>query len=368
MVEFAGQSDDAGTLPFSNRLDDAAELSGELALPGGGSDGADELLADGVGGAPLGGAIFASIDGKAGHHAPSIAIRSDGSLLAAWYSYVGPAELRGAEIYAANLATAPGDEQREWSSPRRVVGGPVAVGNPVLFAEGERVRMFYATTPGGWSISNIRQTVSDDGGETWGAARGVSDLIGANVRNPPVRASDGSLLLPAYDDLLQRALFFRSRDGEAWSLESAIETAWPARIIQPAVVSAGGTRMILAGRNVGGGGTWIGASEDNGRKWRISLEDAIPNPGSAVALAAIAEDQYVIVFNNSRENRKSLAAALAIHGGVSWFAPRTIVEGEGEYAYPAVAVDAAGVVHLVFSDDRKTIGYRRFSAGWLLGR
>lgn len=350
-------------MPFSNRLNDLTELT-DANFPGVDDDASVE---PGLPPRPLsisGGPLFDSFGGKAGHHAPTIALLPDGSLAAAWYSYSGPRETQGAEIFFARLAdpSAPVASLR-WTPPRRVIGGPLSYGNPVLFAEGGALHMFFCAAPGTWSAGNIRETRSTDNGETWNTPTTVSTLLGGNVRNPPVRRSDGSLLLPAYDDLFQRSLFFVLRDGAAWTLDSTLETPFPARLIQPAIAIADSTRWILAGRNGARGGTWFGVSADEGQTWRVGLQDDIPNPGAAVALLKLESDRYALIFNNSRSDRTNLSIAFATDGGVFWAPPQVIIEGDGEYAYPAATLDRAGVIHLVFSQDRRTIEHRRVALG-----
>jgi predicted neuraminidase len=247
--------------------------------------------------------------------------------------------------------------------PRRVVSGPLSYGNPVLFAEDGVLRMFFCAAPGTWSAGNIRETRSTDNGETWNTPTTISALLGGNVRNPPLRRSDGSLLLPAYDDLLQRSLFFVQRDGAAWTLDSILETPFPARLIQPAIAIVDSSRWILAGRNGARGGTWFGVSADEGRTWRVAIQDDIPNPGAAVALLKVGDDRYALIYNNSRSDRTNLSIAFASNGGVSWAPPQVIIEGDGEYAYPAATLDRAGVIHVVFSQDRRTIEHRRVALG-----
>lgn len=353
-------------MPFSNRLNDLTELTAAF-FPGVDEDSSAEAGLPPLALSLTGGPLFASIGGKAGHHAPTIALLPDGSLVAAWYSYAGPRETQGAEIFVSRLADPAAQIAGEsWSTPQRVVSGPLSYGNPVLFAEGGVLRMFFCAAPGTWSAGNIRETRSTDNGQTWNTPTTVSTLLGGNVRNPPVRRRDGALLLPAYDDLLQRSLFFVQRDGAPWTLDSTLETPFPARLIQPAIAIVDPTRWILAGRNGARGGTWFGVSADEGRTWRVAVQDDIANPGAAVALLKIDSDQYLLIFNDSRTDRTNLSASLAIDGGISWTPPRTIVVGDGEYAYPAATLDASGMIHVVFSQDRRTIEHRRFSPGWLI--
>ena len=177
--------------------------------------------------------IAATIEGKSGSHAATILALDDGELLAGWYSYEGPHELDGSAVYLARRRIG----ASAWDPPilhRATAGG---IGNPVLYAEGDRVWLFQAVVAGGWSTSSIEFQVSDDRGLTWSSPFRIAGPLGSNVHAPPLRTRDGRLLLPAYDDLLQRCLFFTSSDGLSWELNSVVATPWPHQAIQPAAVA-----------------------------------------------------------------------------------------------------------------------------------
>ena len=192
--------------------------------------------------------IFESMPGKIESHAPTLTVLPDGELLAAWYSYEGPHELDGSAIY---MARRPADSQ-QWEPPALHIDRREGDGNPVLYSEGDDVWLFQAVVPLGWSTAHIEMQRSADRGQTWAAARRIDGPLGANVRHPPVRTASGSLLLPAYDDLLYRSLFFHADGGDDWTL-TAVLADTPRRLIQPAVVRLDSGRLLAAMRGTGAG-------------------------------------------------------------------------------------------------------------------
>lgn len=308
--------------------------------------------------------VFEAIPGRAGHHAPAVTGLPDGALLAAWYSYSGPAELDGAAVYVARRPAGAG----AWEAPALRVERAVSAANPVLYAEGQRIWLFYAVVPGGWSTARVEVQRSEDGGRTWAAPAGLAGPLGTNVRHPPVRLADGALLLPAYDDLRQRALFFASDDdGASWALRAAVATGRPERCIQPSLAALPGGRLLAVLRNTGGGWLWVTASDDGGRTWALPADSGLPNPGSPAVLLPLAGGGLVLVFNDSATARRPLSIAISGDGGRSWHPPRVLVDGAGEYAYPAAVQTPDGLIHVLYSHDRARIEHTTASAAWVRG-
>lgn len=305
--------------------------------------------------------VFDGIQGKTGSHAPTITAFADGELFAAWYSYSGPGELAGSAIYTARRP--PGGEA--WEPPELQVDRPEGDGNPVLYSEGDVVWLFQAVVPGGWSTSHIEMQRSADRGRTWSSPRVVSGALGANVRYPPVRLADGTLLLPAYDDLVTQSLFFASMDGDHWAQRSALVTNAPHQNLQPSVVVLESGRLLAVMRNGGGGWLWVTASDDDGRSWMPPADSGFPNPGSATALLRLASGHLILVYNDSNTNRRPLSVAISGDEGATWYPPRVLVDGEGNYAYPAAVQSPDGLIHVVYSHDRERIQHVTLNEAWI---
>lgn len=307
-------------------------------------------------------AVFEALPGKAGHHAPGLAAFADGELLAVWYAYDGPHELEGSAIYMARRSAG----ASEWSEPVLHIDRPQGDGNPVLYAEGDRVWLFQAVVPALWSTADIEMQRSDDRGRSWTTPVVLSGMLGSNVRFPPLRTAEGTLLLPAYDDLLHRSLFFESQDGDAWELRSAIACGAPDHCIQPSVVRLADGRLLAVMRNSGGGWLWVTASDDDGRRWSVPQDGGFPNPASPAALSMLASGNLLLVFNDGSAGRNRLSVALSGDEGTTWPHRRVLVEGDSSYSYPSVAQTPDGLIHMLYSNGRETIQHVTLNEAWVV--
>jgi predicted neuraminidase len=296
-------------------------------------------------------AVFESLPGKHGSHAPTITALPDGELLAAWYSYEGPHELTDAEIFLARRPVA----ADAWSAPELRDDGEGRGGNPVLYSEGDNVWLFRAVVPLGWSAARIVYQRSSDRGHTWSPAAKIAGPVGANVRSPPVRIDEHTLLLPAYDNLLHRCIFFHSDTRAGWTLRSALATEPAYHCIQPSLARLPAGRLLTVMRNGGSGWLWVSASDDDGHSWAAPIDSGFENPAAPATLLPLASGNLLLVLNPSSAGRRPLAATLSADEGRSWTTPRILIDGPGEYAYPAAVQGQDGVIHILFSDDRARI-------------
>jgi len=306
------------------------------------------------------GSLFDAIPGKVGSHAPTLTAFGDGELLAAWYSYTGPHELTGSAIYLSRRAA--GSDR--WNVPELLIDRPCGVGNPVLYSEGDDVWLFHAVVPFGWDTSHIEVQRSADRGVTWEQAGPVSFSLGSNTRFPPVRSPEGALLLPAYDDLLGRSLFFESTDGEYWRFLAAVSSGLGN--IQPSLARVSNDRLLAVMRNTEGNWLWVMASDDGGRTWCTPIDSGLPNPGSPAMLLALADGKLVLIFNDSRSQRRPLSIALSTDDGQTWPYRRILADGDGKYSYPAAVEAADGVIHILFTASRQTIQHVALNTAWII--
>jgi predicted neuraminidase len=304
--------------------------------------------------------VFATVPGMAGSHAAAVTAFEDGELLAAWYSYTGPHELTGSAIYMARRTAG----QAEWGEVWMHIDRPLGDGNPALYSEGERVWLFQAVVPGLWSTARIEMQVSTDRGRTWSEPVRLPGPIGANVRFPPVRTANGSLLLPAYDDLLQRALFYTSPDGMAWTMLGAVSANPPA--IQPSVTRLPDGRLLSVMRNTAGGWLWVMASDDGGKTWSAPQDSNFDSPAGPAAILQLTSGNLLLVFNDSPTERVRLTAALSADYGATWPARRVLADGPQKTSYPFVTQTPDGSLHILFSWGRERIEHIACNEAWIL--
>ncbi len=303
------------------------------------------------------------IPGKIGHHAATIAAFPDGELLAAWYSYDGPHELDGAAIYTARRPA--GDAA--WSSPQLHADRFGGDGNPVLYAEEDAVWLFQAVVPFGWSTAHIEVQRSSDRGGAWTPPVTLEGPMGSNVRNPPIRLLDGRLLLPAYDDLLLKSMFYTSADGDTWTLQYVVENEDESRQIQPSVVQLEGGRILALMRNSGSEWLWVMASDDAGGSWSRPSDSGFPNPASAATITRLTSGNIILAYNDSGTERRRLSVALSRDGGGTWPLRRGLPDDEHTRSYPSVIQSPDGSIHILYTLDRSAIRHVTVNEAWIAG-
>ena len=306
--------------------------------------------------------IFDNIPTKHGHHAATITAFADGELLAAWYSYPGTDELPGSAIFMSRRPA--GSDQ--WQTPHVHIDRDAGDGNPVLYSEGDAVWLFQAVVPFGWSTAHIEMQRSSDRGHTWTSPIEIAGPLGANTRFTPLKLKDGSLILPAYDDLLQRTLFFSSPDGEDWTLLSIVATAGDHHPIQPAITDLDDGRLLAVMRNTGQDWLWVMASDDNGQHWSKPIDSGFPNPASPAALLKLRSGDLILIYNDSPRDRRPLSVALSQDEGRTWPFRRVLADGEETYSYPSAVQSPDGLIHVVYSLARRRIQHLTLNEAWIV--
>lgn len=304
--------------------------------------------------------IFDQLPGYLGHHAATITAFADGELLAAWYSYPGDEELSGSAIFMSRRAA----DAAAWETPHLHIDRTKADGNPVLYSEGDHVWLFQSVVPFGWDTAHIESQQSADRGQTWTDPTILTKGLGTNTRYPPVRLADGTLLLPAYDELVSRSIFFESIDGNTWSLRSNVASR-PGSI-QPSVVTLANGRLLAVMRNTKESWLWTMASDDNGQTWTEPRDSGFPNPGSAAALLRLANGHLILIYNDSPTDRNPLTVALSADEGQTCPAKKILATGESTYSYPSAIQSPDGRIHVVYSQAREAIMHAAFNEAWIV--
>jgi predicted neuraminidase len=297
------------------------------------------------------------VEGKTGYHAASITELSNGELMTTWYSYSGNQdELTVSAIYTSI-------KNQNWSTPSLFRDSPQGDGNPVLYSEGERIWLFQAVVPGGWSSAHIEFQYSETQG-IWSSPITMPGPIGSNVKYPPIRLMNGELLLPAYDDLMIKSIFFSSTDGINWTQRATLSTpGFNGTNIQPAIVQLSSGRIIATMRDTQGQGLWVSYSDDNGFIWATPKYSGFPNPGTASCLIKLKNGNLVLIFNNAND-RINMSACLSQDEGKTFTVPKTIFAED--CSYPSAVQTNDGMIHVVFSKSRDSIAHAWFNESWIV--
>jgi predicted neuraminidase len=309
-------------------------------------------------------------------HASSLTALPDGRLAAAWFagSREGASDV---EIWFSVR------DAKGWNAPR-VVATPAdtaaataavvrALGNPVLYAQGKRLHLWYVSVAfGGWAVSSINHRASDDGGESWSPPEKLVTSpffnISTLVRAPPIALADGGLGLPVYQEFVaKRAEWLRiSAQGR---IVGKTRMPSPRPGLQPAVAAIDEHNGLALLRDGGRqpGRIMADVSADGGATWRESASPGIGNPDSSVALLRLASGRLLLAAN-PLNGRYLLQLFLSDDNGKTWRASRVVESdpnGEAEYSYPALLQTSDGRIHLAYTFQSQAIAHAVFSEAWL---
>jgi predicted neuraminidase len=313
-------------------------------------------------------------------HPAAIAAFDNGDLYITYYGGAGE-YATDTSVYGSRLRKG----ETKWSAPKVIAHDPFrSTGNGVTWqAPDGTVWLFYVVRFGKtWSDSRIQVKVSRDRAETWSDASMLDLRQGMMVRNRPIVLRNGDYLLPVYHETGHdteivgpdsASLFlYYDQKTKAWSPTNEIRS----RIgnIQPAPVQVDDNYLIAYCRRGGGYGQtrdgWLVRSEsrDGGKTWSPGTDSRFPNPNSAVEFLRLSSGNLLLIYNDSMYQRTPLRAALSTDNDKSYPHQRNIAEGRNDYAYPMAVQTPDGIVHVVYTSERRTvINHATFDEAWLLG-
>ena len=247
------------------------------------------------------------------------------------------------------------------------------LGNPVgfRFEDGTTWVFFVSVSIGGWAGSSINLIESLDDGKTWSKARRLVTTpffnISTLVRTHPITYQDGTIGLPVYHEFIGKfaELLRLSRSGEILSKKRLTNGT---TTLQPSIVSHGPTNATALLRNAGDLPRKIikVQTTDGGITWQAPTPLGLPNPDAAIATIAF-DDQTLLAFNNSERGRSDLSLAIStpddwrVFHRFDYANPETL----SEFSYPALTIDKHGVMHLLYTWNRKLIKHVSFNSAWV---
>ena len=205
----------------------------------------------------------------------------------------------------------------------------------------------------------------------------LSQRLGWQPRCKPTILSTGRILLPLYSDTFSFSLMAVSDDeGKTWY---ASEPLIGFGNIQPSVLERKDGSLVAYMRENGPlDKIRVSESRDGGLTWGEVGALDIPNPGSGLDAVRLANGHWVLIYNDTRQKRNSLAVSLSEDEGRTWAITRHLERhDEGAYHYPAIIQGADGTIHAVYSyfvpnetsDNRKKEGksmkHAAFNEDWI---
>jgi len=293
-------------------------------------------------------------------HASTICETSDG-LLAAWFGGTHEKH-KDVGIWVSRFV------KGNWTIPVEVANGVqhsklrYPTWNPVLFNYGDEIFLFYKAGPDPkrWWGEYI---ISADDGKTWSRSCRLPEEIYGPVKNKPELISTGELICPSSteDKGWRVHMEFTDDRGRNWERTNAINDGNKVGAIQPCILKHPEHKLQILSRSRNREilSAW---SSDNGRTWTKLVSVGLPNPNSGIDAVTLQDGRHVLVYNHinpgSEWGDRNILNIAVSYEGVDWHAAVLLendADRDGEYSYPAVIQTNDGMVHVVYTWNRKLI-------------
>lgn len=211
--------------------------------------------------------------------------------------------------------------------------------------------------------------------ESSGLGYPLTRRLGWQTKNKAVFVGN-RMIIPLYSDGFDCTLFALSDDdGKSWMYSNPVLGGAG---IQATVLIGKSDTLVAYLRDNGPPPQRMQRTEshDNGLTWTIAKDDILPNPGAGFDAVTLPSGEWLIVFNDTEEERYNLTAALSDDEGKTWKWKRSIEndtrkENATSSHYPSVIMGNDGRFYVSYSYHRddikpgKTIKYCAFTLAWL---
>jgi hypothetical protein len=217
-----------------------------------------------------------------------------------------------------------------WGTDTQLTSDAAESGAPSLAIDGEKLHLVYGTNRHG--INNWEVYYRNFIGADWGSEVRLTSDENGDSRFPVVAASDSVVHVVWWDD----------RD------DPKDRTGYPP--IEPT-----GNYEVYYKRSTDGGTTW-------GPDTRLTFDNSLSMDPTIVAAG---RDVYV-VWSDNRDGNYEIYFKQSNNGGATWSGDVRLTNNPSKSYYPSVAVDGAGNVHVIWTDERdgnREVYYKRGTAG-----
>ena len=305
-------------------------------------------------------------------HCSVILELANGELLVGYYAGEGEARPDAAWVLARRRVDADGFD------PLTIVadtqGKPE--GNGVLFqTQDGTVLVIYGTMHGKldgrpgpgvrWVTCDLRLKRSSDDGHTWSEVEMIEPALGHVPRCKPIRLDNGEIILGTeYKDGYSR-FWISSDDGLTWQMTGPLLGEMNQH---PSLIQRNDGVLVAFLRPSGKNPNVLkSVSHDRGRTWTPAEVTPFACPFAALDTVRLTDGRVVMVWNNNPEARNPLTLAMSEDEGETWSYTRNLVTGEGRFHYPAIIQTRDGLLHLTFTNNRKTIDHIALTPAWIMG-
>ena len=294
-------------------------------------------------------------------HASTIAETTDGTLVSAWF---GGTHEKNPDVCIYVSRKVDG----QWSVPVNAADGIQKDGsrfptwNPVLYQvpNGE-LQLYYKIGPNPKEWQGWLKT-STDGGVSWSDAKMLPPGYIGPVKDKPVLVGDRLFCPSSTEDQGWRVHFEVTKDfSKTWEMFGPINDGVAVNAIQPTLLTyADGRLQILCrSKNRAVLESW---SEDGGNSWSPMEKTSLPNNNSGIDAVTLSNGYQLLVYNHVlppgdafKGDRTPLNIAVT-KDGKNWSAAIILENTPGsEFSYPSVIQTRDGLVHVVYTWNRKKI-------------
>ena len=291
-------------------------------------------------------------------HASTVVSTEDG-LVAAWFGglYERHPEV---SIYVSR------DSAGHWTAPVKVADGVQRNGkqypcwNPVLFKTVEHLILFYKVGPSPqtwWGLYKL----SDDNGRTWSEAKALPKGFLGPVRCKPMMLSNNEILYGTSVEKgdLEWYVHLEKSDSQLKHWQKVKIDNDTMIAIQPTFLKYPDNRlqMLCRTKNRCVAESW---SKDGGKTWSALKNSGFANNNSGIDAVTLSNGIQLMVCNPIAEvdysKGRNKLALFCSEDGEHW-QQLLMLEDEpsGEFSYPAIIVDDAGIVHITYTYNRVKI-------------
>lgn len=306
---------------------------------------------------------------------PSLTLLPDGQIAAAWtadsaadgdqrdirFSVLGQAGWSAPRVIASRESTADGTFAFEQE-----------IGNPLLYAEGGWLHLWY-TSRSGWTGRSIKHSQSTNRGLDWSKPTRLESAPlagGSLLRSPPLSLADGGLgLVISSQSFGGQGEYLRLSANGRIVDKKRLAQPGPARY--PAVVALDERRALALLSDAGNppGDIRTARTDDGGARWPAGPALPLVSPGSPLALLRL-NNGHLLLAGNPQNGRQTLALWLSADDGQTWPTRRIVEEaadGAADFAEPSLLQGRDGRIHLAYGWRHRAIRHAAFSEAWLAG-
>ncbi len=210
----------------------------------------------------------------------------------------------------------------------------------------------------------------------------LSSRLGWMTRAHPLILGTGRMIVPLYSDGFSFSLMAITDDwGATWKASRPLCAFGN---IQPSIVQRKDGSLYTLMRDNGPAPKRLhqSSSYDGGETWTEVTDSALLNPGSGAEVIRLQNGHWLLIGNDTEDERSQLAVQISDDEGVTWKWKRYLEKAESDpkstrYHYPSVIQARDGALHASYSHHRdgrlkdgqgeeaKTIKHVQFDEGWV---